>query len=256
MKLLIALVLLALPVTARAACFDVPPSQVAALQALAAALSTFPDAHGRPTLRLAGVNLSIVNGLGTSATENGTGNLILGYNETEGRTLIRDGSHTLVIGRGHEFREYGGIVQGLENNCLGDYCVALGVASTAYDLASVLGGINNTAGCANAEEGNCYYPVVVGGLENQARGYGAAILGGWGNKAGDGTAATGQAAAVGGGNGNEATAHFSSVNGGIANKATGHASTVSGGAALISSVTFAWKGGSSGTAVSGRFASP
>jgi len=63
------------------------------------------------TLQLSGINLQIVSGAGaTDGAVNGRGNLIVGYNEDDGRD--RTGSHNLVLGRNNG---YSGIVSGDEN---------------------------------------------------------------------------------------------------------------------------------------------
>lgn len=200
---------------------QVDEAQVAAMQALAAALS-----QGGDTLIITGKNLQIVSGSGSSdGTRNGKGNLIIGYNETEGLTLDRGGSHNLVMGRGHQYSEYGGIVQGLDNSCLGDYCVALGVTSTAYDYSSVLGGVNNTAG----SEGEDNYAVVVGGYNNEAPAYAATVLGGNSN------VASANYASAGGGADNTASGQFSWVAGGDSNTASGYAACIGGGRLNVAS---------------------
>src|SRR6516225_3097954 len=48
---------------------------------------------------ITGANLRIVNGLGSTETTNGLGNLIVGYNEERGFGLDkRTGSHNVVVG--------------------------------------------------------------------------------------------------------------------------------------------------------------
>ena len=64
------------------------------------------------TVRLKGVNLQIVNGMGTTATTNGVGNLIIGYNEADESSPSVSGSHNLVIGVGNGYSQYGGMVVG------------------------------------------------------------------------------------------------------------------------------------------------
>lgn len=273
MKTLIAVLLALLwSYPARAVFLDIPAGQVAAMQALAASLASFNDANGYATLRLSGVNLSIVNGLGASDSHNGTGNLIIGYNETEGRTVVRTGSHALIIGRGHEWLDYGCFVQGFKNSCLGDYGVALGVGSVAYDYASVLGGANNVAGSANPAD-NALYSVVVGGRSNIAKGYGSAILGGELGLTASGGApfrnsifssitggannlATGDYSSVNGGYLNAADGYVSEVEGGYANRATGFWSQIVGGAGVTQSTNFGVSAGSLGPTLSGHLSSP
>ena len=60
------------------------------------------------TALFSGVNVQVVNGAGTTDTTNGLGNLIVGYNATPAGLLdgMRDGSHNIIIGDGHEYREH------------------------------------------------------------------------------------------------------------------------------------------------------
>jgi hypothetical protein len=50
---------------------------------------------GKPTITVTGANLQIVDGSGSTSTVNGTGNLILGYDETPG---TQTGSHDMILG--------------------------------------------------------------------------------------------------------------------------------------------------------------
>ncbi len=62
------------------------------------------------------MNFQVVSGNDTETTDgviNGTGNIIIGYNE--GTSEERTGSHNLVIGTDHSFSSYGGIVAGTDN---------------------------------------------------------------------------------------------------------------------------------------------
>src|SRR5262245_53382740 len=82
---------------------------------------------------ITGANLRIVNGLGSTETTNGLGNLIVGYNEsTPIRPDSRSGSHNVVVGEGNNFSSFGGLVVGLGNEISGTF-------------ASVTGGTVNTA---------------------------------------------------------------------------------------------------------------
>ena len=101
---------------------------------------------------ISGANLRIVNGLGDTATTNGLGNLIVGYNESRGvffpgSSDNRTGSHNMVVGRGLNFSSFGGLVIGQFNEISGAVASVSGggfsVASGAG--ASVSGGSNNTA---------------------------------------------------------------------------------------------------------------
>jgi len=46
-----------------------------------------------------GVNVHVRNGLGSTSSKNGAGNLIVGYNEVRGSGDVRDGSHNIVVGQ-------------------------------------------------------------------------------------------------------------------------------------------------------------
>uniref|UniRef100_A0A7S1BTR4 Uncharacterized protein n=1 Tax=Corethron hystrix TaxID=216773 RepID=A0A7S1BTR4_9STRA len=88
-----------------------------------------------------GYNVHIQNGLGNTETANSQENLIIGYNENplvskaevrgkSGRTgqrakssrrqlqnvnSKRNGSHNLIVGEGHQYSSYGGLVAGYNN---------------------------------------------------------------------------------------------------------------------------------------------
>lgn len=82
-----------------------------------------------------GVNVQVVNGTGTTnGAVNGLGNLIVGYNQPrDGADEIeRTGSHNIIVGDGHDYKSYGGLVAGLSNTISGAY-------------SSVSGGLRNVA---------------------------------------------------------------------------------------------------------------
>ena len=197
---------------------------LAGFERLLAALSA-EDAG--TTLRLSGVNLQLVNGSGaTSGTANGLGNLIVGYNEPPPAPQpdSRAGSHNLVVGPGHRYASYGGMVVG-EANAIG------------APFAAVGGGVDN--------EANAGWSVVSGGIGNDATGIGASVSGGISNKA------TGPASAVSGGAGNLASGESTSVSGGHLNVAgcesewcaQGAWAAVSGGRQNVALGYSAWIGG-------------
>src|SRR5262249_32553005 len=70
---------------------------------------------------ITGANLHVVNGLGTTDTTNGYGNIIVGYNEVRppGLTISsatdRSGSHMVIVGTGLNYSSFGGIVAGRYN---------------------------------------------------------------------------------------------------------------------------------------------
>ena len=103
---------------------------------------------GPDDVTITGANLRIVNGLGTTNTTNGVGNLIVGYNEERGDgTDTRTGSHNVVVGRQHNFSSFGGLVVAQFNEISGVFASVSGgrrnIASG--DFASVSGGFRNTA---------------------------------------------------------------------------------------------------------------
>jgi len=99
---------------------------------------TYDAAHN--AILFTGVNVQIENGMGNTETTNGSGNLIIGYNEVDQSAIPvcsdvtispaswratpptiqgtcpdaawganqRQGSHNIVIGKGHSFTQYGG----------------------------------------------------------------------------------------------------------------------------------------------------
>jgi trimeric autotransporter adhesin len=212
--------------------------------------------NGARTIRFSGVNLQVVNGLGSTATANGTGNMIVGYDEVGGFRIVcsrgkpssttslivdatactniggtfsnshKSGSHYLVTGAGNNYSRWGGIVSGQ-----GNYAI--------YDYASVVGGMDNIS------SGNS--SMVSGGHEAQAVGDYSSISGGRENRA------TGQYASVTGGRANVAAGESAAVSGGELNTADGFKTSIAGGlrnytGGFHSSVT----GGGSNTAVGNR----
>jgi hypothetical protein len=89
---------------------------------------------------ISGANLHLRNGEGTTASANGLGNLVVGYNELRGADDDRTGSHNVVVGSRHNYSSYGGLVAGLQNAIAGAF-------------ASVAGGQGNHAGGAQAAIG-------------------------------------------------------------------------------------------------------
>jgi hypothetical protein len=77
------------------------------------------DAEGNvtKTLRVSGVNLQVVNGLGSTSRKNGLGNLLMGYSEVAG-SGARGGSHNVVLGAGQSY--------GRESELVGNVVIARG----------------------------------------------------------------------------------------------------------------------------------
>lgn len=171
---------------------------------------------GKPTVQFSAVNLQVIDGTGVETTINGTGNLILGYDEKPG---VQTGSHNLLLGGSNSYTSYGGIVAGLSNSIVNAY-------------ASVLGGSANRASGSDS--------AIVGGYANTAASNSATILGGCSNLSGTGTVSvnpncthTGEHpsgyVAILGGTGNQAAATAAAVLGGLDNDAFGAYATISGG---------------------------
>ena len=160
------------------------------------------------TVRITGANLQIVSGSGeTGGPVNGTGNLIVGYNESSsGIPESRTGSHNLVVGARHAYPSYGGFVAGIGNNITGPF-------------SSVTGGSSNEA------SGEASW--VGGGSANSASGSWASAAGGFGGYA------EGRLSLAAGGRSNRAQARESTVVGGLENQAEGLRSTTCGGVSNI-----------------------
>ena len=200
---------------------------------------------------ITGANLRIVNGLGMTETTNGLGNLIVGYNEPRkfpppAFNDVRTGSHNVVVGTGHNFGSFGGLVVGSDNQISGEFAsVSGGTGNFASgDHSSVSGGFDNSA------RGD--FSSVSGGDGNQAFGLNSSVSGGAFNIAGrsfssvsggQGNIADGDSSSVSGGAGNTASGGGSSVSGGFRNRASGDESSVSGGLNRTAPDTFNWAAG-------------
>lgn len=162
-----------------------------------------------------GANLIVRNGEGlTTGTENGKGNLIVGYNAGEG-TEARSGSHNVIIGDLHQWTASSGLVAGAGNLIDANYAVALGYLNQATAVgAAAIAGLGATASGA--------YAAVVGGLANEASGQGAVVLGGY-----DNTSSGPQSATIGGTSGS-ASGDYASVLGGSSSVASAWGSIAGG----------------------------
>ncbi len=141
---------------------------------------------GKPTIRFSGVNVQIINGTGKTATVNGEGNLVIGYDENKA-AHAQTGSHDLILGEEQTFTSYAGVVAGFENAITAAFASVTGGGhnSATFKEASVTGGFENTAskenatvsgGRENAASGE--YSSVSGGKLNTASGFGSSIFGG------------------------------------------------------------------------------
>ncbi len=190
-------------------------------------MTTIDDGYGNPleTIEIHGCNVRIVNGLGNTYTANGLGNLIVGYNELGNvNGDDRTGSHNYVGGRENSYSRWAGAVFGRDN-------------TISYNLATVLGGHENTAGSGGS--------VVVGGKGNLAAAEDAVVGGGYMNTA------SGVWSVVSGGHTNTASVQAATVAGGHDNEANGPQSTVSGGTANVTTGTFASVTGGRGNEAAG-----
>ena len=191
-----------------------------------------------------GVNIQLVNGLGATPSVNGLGNFIIGYDEPRSLGIEvcslgwyqnqtdcqsagfvwnlnhKSGSHNMVIGYGHNYSQYSGLVVGEMNTINGfGSSVTGGVSNTASgDRSSVSGGGSNTASGENSS--------VSGGYLNTASGQTSSVIGGDWNVAG------GSISSMSGGSHNAASGSRSSVSGGDSNQAKTDFSVVSGGFGL------------------------
>jgi hypothetical protein len=178
--------------------------QQAALSSLSPLLSLVPVAErssflgANNTWELTEMNVQLTNGTETTYGEsNGLGNLILGYNESEGghhdntgaivSGEVRSGSHNLVLGAGHTYQSNGAFVGGYNNSALGQGA-SLFSGQSSYatgGFSAILGGLDNRAtgthscisgGHSNTASGD--RSAVSGGLLNQSAGIATSILGG------------------------------------------------------------------------------
>jgi hypothetical protein len=179
------------------------------------------------TLRFTGVNVQIVNGLGSTETTNGAGNLIVGYQEVgnEVEADLRTGSHNFVGGRSNNYTAFGGLVLGESNRIHGPYCSVGGgrLNGATASWSSVGGGAHNTATAFGA--------VVTGGSFNWAGADCAVVVGGEGNRAiPPGHAGAGAKAVVVGGYDNSSRGQGSVIVGGRYNDTTANYSAILAGA--------------------------
>ena len=220
--------------------------------------------NGVRTVRFTGVNLQVVNGTNATESVNGSGNLIVGYDEANTSTKIvcslatdvngnslttesnclaaggtvavrqKTGSHNLVMGSQNSYSSAGGIVAGSGNFITAPFASNLGgTGNFASGRFAV-----NIAGTGNHPSGNT--AATLAGTNNTASGPNASVSGGSSNTAsstgttvsgGSHNAASGPQSNVTGGIKNESSGPFSHVSGGGNNVSSGATSTVAGGSA-------------------------
>jgi len=167
---------------------------------------------GKPTVQFASVNVQIVDGSGSTSTVNGTGNLVLGYDEGANN---QGGSHNLVLGEDQSDGSYAGVLGGDGNTVDEPYGAAVGTDNLVDGFDAFAAGTENSA---NGNDSS-----VTGGESNSANGDADSISGGESN-----TAAS-IASWVGGGQSNTAENSYSSISGGADNLAEEVFGTISGG---------------------------
>jgi hypothetical protein len=82
-----------------------------------------------------GANLHVRNGSGRTESNNGLGNLIVGYNE-RGESGVQTGSHNVVVGREHTFSSYGGIVAGSRSTATQPFSVYFTGQTFSIDMGT------------------------------------------------------------------------------------------------------------------------
>jgi len=66
-------------------------------------LTLSQDANGFDTVLFSGVNVQVVNGVGTTTSVNGLGNIVIGYNASNDVFVNQLGSHNIVLGDGQSY---------------------------------------------------------------------------------------------------------------------------------------------------------
>jgi Collagen triple helix repeat (20 copies) len=141
---------------------------------------------GKPTVQFSGVNVQVVNGEGKTASVNGEGNLVIGYDENAGKHA-QTGSNDLILGEEQTFTSYGGIDAGFTDTMSAPFASVTGGGKNqaTFKEATVSGGWSNTASAENASasggrENNASgeYSSVSGGALNTASGKRSSIFGG------------------------------------------------------------------------------
>jgi hypothetical protein len=174
----------------------------------------------KPTIRIAGVNVQIDSGLAKESEINGTGNLIVGLNESP---INETGSNNIGFGESMGYDSYGGLVGG-DGNIVETEGVALG---GSLDFAAS-GGVSLGGQSATSEDQG----VAIGGSNDIAKAKNSVAIGGTTNHA------TFEDSSIFGGAGNDATALYSAVFGGESNEATEKAASVAGGHKLKATKEF------------------
>jgi hypothetical protein len=209
---------------------------------------TFKSAgvDSKPTILFSKANIQVVNGEGKTATANGEGNIVIGYNETPG---TETGSHNLVLGGTQKYTSYADILGGNSNTALVPFATLTGQLNEATSFgtgALVSGVLNKVGGEDGSITGGCGNSIFVpggGGAYCAKEDQGSSVTGGSDNQAagsfadkddevsgGNDNLAAGETATVLGGFDNIAEFTYSTVSGGGKNRSDGEYSSVTGGA--------------------------
>ena len=145
-------------------------------------------------------NLQIVNGMGSTNTTNGCGNLLIGYNEPppplSGAPSTRTGSHNIILGRFHSHASYAGLLAGEMNVTMRTRRRRASSADPRVrpmpiaSWSSAASRTRPTATAASSSAASTTAPtaeswaVVVGGVNNRADAPTSSIFGGTGNTTG------------------------------------------------------------------------
>lgn len=230
-------------------------SAISSLQTKTASMAA-TTINGRPAVTFNGVNVYVRNGMGSTAgTPNGTGNLIVGYDEARTTNSKKTGSHNLVLGYENNYESFGGIVAGRSNSITGETSSVLGgfMNQASGSRSVIIAGSNNAAegqysvvvaGSNNTASGT--RSVVVSGYDNSAEHQDAVVVAGWNNTAsgirsavvaGSNNEAGGSYAAILSGDSNSTSSIGAAVVAGLSNTASGSRSAIVSGAYNTASAT-------------------
>jgi hypothetical protein len=142
--------------------------------------------------------------LGALGAPNGLGNVIIGYDEDDGRPEdATTGSHNLVVGPGHTYQGFGALL------------VGRGGTAGEHSAGALVVGLRGLA--------DAHYAATIAGEFSSAEGAGAVVIGG------RGSAASGVDAIVVGGAASMASGARATAVGGVASAATGASAVAIGG---------------------------
>jgi hypothetical protein len=185
---------------------------------------------GKPTIQFSGANVEIVNGT-NSEDPNGTGNLVIGYDE-HGGEYQQTGSHNIILGSRQTYTRNGSIVGGYANIDEGTDNFIFGYGDKAREESTgdaLLGGDGNEIKEDTAQ--GTAFSVIVGGQANTVSNDASLVAGGTDNTI-EGREAF--QSVILGGERNRSHAYHSSIVGGAANETKGEGytedNTIAGGA--------------------------